>query len=180
MFNSRDRDFSTLKHKTRLQIYVNNEDNISASGVLDIAISDHNPVFVCRKLHFGLKIRNETHLVIKYRNWNNIDNEVLHSQLMSIEINSNNQDLNKTYNDFNTQLAFIINRFFPIKQKRVKFKTKEKWLTNDIMDLMKQKDYVKRSLNLNEGIFNFNDYSHLRNSVNYKREKKTLFLPTNH
>jgi hypothetical protein len=92
-------------------IYVNNEDNTSVSGVLDIAISDHKPVFVCRKLHFKLKIRNETYVMIKYRNWNNLDNEELHSELLSIEIDSNNEDVNKTYNDFKDNKRLIDSQY---------------------------------------------------------------------
>jgi hypothetical protein len=48
-------------------IYVNQVQNISNSGILRFSVSDHQPIFVVRKLRYTEKRHNVNHITIKYR-----------------------------------------------------------------------------------------------------------------
>jgi hypothetical protein len=80
-------------------IYVNKCENISNYGVLQCAVSDHQPILVKRKLSFRSKTKNIKHQTIKYQDFKNINVKRVESDLLNMEMKLKDpQDLNEICN----------------------------------------------------------------------------------
>jgi hypothetical protein len=80
-------------------IYVNKSENISNYDVLQCAVSDHQLIFVKRKLSFRSKTKNIKHQTIKYQDFKNINVKKVESNLLNMEMKLKDpQDLNEICN----------------------------------------------------------------------------------
>jgi hypothetical protein len=91
---------------------------------------------------------------------------------MDFKPDSDNKCINKYCNDFNEHLVNIIRKHFKYKSKRVKSETLEKWITKDILNLMKMRDRAKSLMKTNPNLYD--DYVHLKNATKtlIKRSKR--------
>jgi hypothetical protein len=104
---------------------VNQINNVFSSGVLEISISEHFAVFLCRKISSNLKRKNGEHISIRYQDWKNFNAQEITEEIIAFKPGSQNDCLNKYCNDFNQNLINIINKHFEYK-KRVKSETLDK------------------------------------------------------
>jgi hypothetical protein len=73
---------------------------------------------------------------------------------MNFKPDSENKCINKYCNDFNEHLVNIIRKHFKYKSKRVKSQILEKWITKDILNLMKMRDRAKSLMKKNRNKLN--------------------------
>jgi len=157
-------------------IYVNDIYNVCASGTFDFAISDHFPLFYVRKLRYGLKKKSENN-IFRYRDWKRLNVEIVAEEVSNFRFIENCFDINKCCNDLNEFIVKTLHSHLPHKTCNFMVKSSEKWMTNDILQLMKQRDRAKALLKYSCDPFLYNDYSHLRNSVNLLiRNRKSEFI----
>ena len=104
---------------------------------------------------------------ITYRDYNNVDHDVLNNALRDKFSNFAIQsDVNQSYNQFSNKIKSVINELCPIKVKKVKnVKTKSPWMTNEILSLIKAKNnmykkYARKPITYGE------QYRHMRNDLN--------------
>jgi hypothetical protein len=127
-------------------IWVNNTMNLSAFGVLDIAVSDHKPIFMRRKINYIYKCNKKVQELITFRDCKNLNKERLKSSIESMkQIDVNESDVNRSLNQFNRDITHIINEQIPIKTNRMKDKRPLNWFNNEIKKLMQIRDKFFRS-----------------------------------
>ena len=130
---------STLDH-----IYTNRLDNICDSGVLSVAISDHFPVFVGRKQRFGLKCKSNANFLLYYRSYEKLDERRIKDEIKSIDANIQSLDPNTLCNDFNDAMHKLLNKYMPMKSKRIRIESKDNWISKDIIQMMYKRDHLRR------------------------------------
>ncbi len=103
--------------------------------------------------------------------------EIVAEEVSNFRFIENCFDINKCCNDLNEFIVKTLHSHLPHKTCNFLVKSSEKWMTNDILQLMKQRDRAKALLKYSCDPFLYNDYSHLRNSVNLLiRNRKSEFI----
>jgi hypothetical protein len=126
-------------------IYVNDIYNVCASGTLGIDISDHFPLFYVRKLRYGLRKKSENK-IFRYRDWKRLNVEIVAEEVSNFRFTENCFDVNKCCNDLNEFILKTLHSHLPYKTCNFRVKSSQKWMTNDILQLMKQRDRAKACL----------------------------------
>ena len=147
-------------------LYTNRPDRIAEVLIPCYALSDHFPV--CFTRHINIKgNRRQQHTSIKYRQYKNFDLNEYQSELVRSEIASI-----ETIHDpdlaLNTLLKIIqaaLDKYAPIKEKRVKSVNLPGWFTDDIKLAIKERDQLKYSQNWTE-------YNTKRNKVTQLIKKR--------
>ena len=117
-----------IKHATRTRcssstlidhILTNSREKISQSGVIDIGISDHQLIYLTRKLH---RFKSNTHKQIKIRSLKNYSIESLNQGLSMINFPDYEyfNDVDIAYSDFIQRITSVINKIAPFKEIRTK------------------------------------------------------------
>ena len=117
-----------IKHATRTtcssstlidHILTNSREKISQSGVIDIGISDHQLIYLTRKLH---RIKSNTHKQIKIRSLENYSIESLNQGLSMTNLPDSEyfNDVDIAYSDFIQRITSVINKITPFKEIRIK------------------------------------------------------------
>ena len=92
---------------------------MSQSGVIDIGISDHQLIYLTRKLH---RMKSNTHKQIKIISLKNYAIESLNQGLSMINFPDyeyfNDEDI--AYSDFIQRITSTINKVAPFKEIRIK------------------------------------------------------------
>ena len=159
----------TSHSKTLLDhIYVFEDVNVSKSGLLSWAISDHNPIYITiNKSNYVTnhdKIKNK-HKTISYRKLADVDINTLGPCILdklNFIDNSKDTNVNDLTSSWTSRVLSIIDTHWPVRTKRIK-EHLPGWLTADIRKLMKERDTFKSSKS-------FVKYKKLRNKC--KKEIK--------
>ena len=117
-----------IKHATRTtcssstlidHILTNSREKISQSGVIDIGISDHQLIYLTRKLH---RFKSNTHKQIKIRSLKNYSIESLNQGLSMINFPDYEyfNDVDIAYSDFIQHITSVINKIVPFKKIGIK------------------------------------------------------------
>ena len=124
-------------------IYSNFSENIQFIDIPKIGLSDHYPVFFTRKVNS--RITKATHHTIKYRSFKNFDEARFNEDLKLIP-----WDIIKVFDTADDALdtwyslfSEVVDKHIPLKQHRVKKVNQPNWLTPEIIDAMKTRDYFK-------------------------------------
>ena len=111
-------------------ILTNTQENISQSGVIDTAISDHSLIYRTRKIP---KAKYNRHKEITFRSLKNYSPDVYKGTLERVSFpnyeNFDNPDV--AYSDFITRLDCVINAIAPFKTVRIKNNASE-WFDGEI------------------------------------------------
>ena len=162
----------TSHSKTLLDhIYVSEDVNLSKSGLLSWAISDHNPIYnTIKKSNYVTnhdKIKNK-HKTISYRKLADADINTLGPCILytlNFIDNSKDTNVNDLTSSWTRRVLSILDTHWPVRTKRIKKEHQPGWLTADIRKLMKERDTFKSSKS-------FVKYNELRNEC--KKEIKKL------
>ena len=112
-------------------ILTNAHDNISQSGFINTAISDHNVIYCTRKIRKTKYNKHKELTLCSLRNYSvDIYKQVLERALFP-NYNFHNPDI--AYNDFINRLNCVINAVAPFRTVRVKNNT-SKWFDGEIAD----------------------------------------------
>jgi hypothetical protein len=164
-------------------IYTNEHKNISGHGVLPFSISDHQPIYLKRKLNFSLKNKSFSHKTVKFRDWKHIDHKEVHNKLHAIKLNiRDSKDVNEICNEFTEKIHEVISDQLPFTGVRVKQNKFDGWINQQIIDSILTRDKFKRRLiNDNKKGLNTDElreqYKYSRNFTTYLiRKRKKEFL----
>ena len=145
-------------------IYVNNNENICQSGVIELGISDHYMTYCTRKVTRG---QIGKHNKVKIRSMKNYCKDLLISKLQSTQwsavFQSNN--INEAWEIFKTIFIQIIDDIAPEKEIRIKVRS-EPWMNSEILELIYERDKMLKKANLDKTNKNLRaQYNKLRNIV---------------
>jgi hypothetical protein len=152
-------------------IYCNHPLNIMNVKTISSGMSDHCPISCVWSCKTPSKSKGG-HIYVNYRSMKNFDStaflfDVSHLNVMDLYQCSNADD---ALNLWNQKFVPIIDKHAPLKTKRVKNKTYPKWLTQEIIDTMRERDECKKAKR-------YDEYKQLRNKVSalVKSSKKQYF-----
>ena len=123
-------------------LFVNNNHQITASGVLHVSLSDHSLIYCVIKAGF---CRVPTK-VIEYRSYKSYSKQSFISdlkQLANFEIVNDEQDINTALHKWNELFTDIADYHAPIKKLRTKG-VQTPWLTADLSRTMQDHDHHHR------------------------------------
>ena len=143
--------------------------DVSKSGLLSWAISDHNPIYITiNKSNYVTNhdmIKNK-HKTISYRKLADVDINTLGPCILdklNFIDNSKDTNVNDLTSSWTSRVLSILDTHWPVRTKRIKKEHQPGWLTADIRKLMKERDAFKSSKS-------FVKYKELRNKC--KKEIK--------
>ena len=121
-------------------IYTNNEDNIQSVNVEKLCISDHYGIFCNRSSHNSTD-KGKEYQNITYRSFKNFDESHFLKDLSTVpwEIIENFDTIDDIVSVMTSLFTEILDKHAPIKSHRIKRKYQPGWLTQDILDLMKER-----------------------------------------
>lgn len=111
--------------------------NYNMSGVLEVDITDHCPVFV----FIGMPRETQNKIRCEFRDQSSSNLELFTREIAEIQWDfDDNFGITEKMSNFSNTLNDIYCKHCPIKIKYISQKRKNKpWLTNDILDLVKRK-----------------------------------------
>ena len=143
------------------------------SGVIELGISDHDLVYICRKISLP-KQRPKT---VETRQFKHFNTSAFQHDLCEVfKTRAFHSDPNIAWEEWREAFLNVANFHAPIRTRRVK-SAYTPWLTDDIKKLSYHRDYLrKKSARLNSTNF-FNAYKKCRNQVTklIKDEKAKYF-----
>ena len=146
------------------------------SGVIDIGISDHSLVYVCRKIG----IPRGSPKVVETRQFNKFNANKFQNDLRQAFANFEEyRDPDTALHDWNSIFLQIADKHAPRRSRRVKT-DQQPWLTDEIKKLSYHRDYLKRkAVKLNSSWFH-SAYKKCRNEVTKQIKKaKIRYFKTN-
>ena len=163
-----------IKHATRTtcssstliyHILTNSREKISQSGVIDIGISDHQLIYLTRKLH---KFKSNTHKQIKIRSLKNYSIESLNQGLSMINFSDYEyfNDVDIAYSHFIQRITPVINKIAPFKEIRIKNYSHD-WFDGEILDKIILRD--KRLKKFKASRFNIDEQLHKEAKINVQK-----------
>ena len=156
-------------------ILTNSQNNISQSGVINTAISDHNMIYCTRKI---LKAKYKRHKELTFHSLRNYSVDIYKQALEIASFpnydNFHNPDI--PYNDFINRLDYLVNAVAPFKTVRVKNNTSE-WFDGEIADRIHTRDKLYKRFKLTKLHVDEEIYKEARNVVqNLIRKKKKAYF----
>ena len=147
-----------------------------ASGVINLGISDHNLVYISRKI--GIPKRKPR--IIETRQFNKLKVDEFQNDLRQAFIHFKDYtDPNIALHDWNAIFLQIADIHAPPRSKKVKG-ARQPWMTDEIKKLSFHRDYLKKkAVKLNSPAF-YNSYKKCRNQVTERiKSAKTQYFKTN-
>ena len=154
-----------IKHATRTTcssstlidlIFKNSREKISQSGVIDIDISDHQLIYLTRKLH---RFKSNTHKQVKIRCLKNYYIESLNQGVSMINVPDYEyfNDVDIAYSDFIQRVTSVINKIAPFKEIGIKNYSHD-WFDGEILDKIIHRDkclkkFKASRLNIDEQLY---------------------------
>ena len=160
-----------------LDLCITNCDNISKSGVCDINISDHLPILLTRKR--VKKVKKKCNFIGRsYRRYNKL---VFQQLIRDADWNAFDNSITATakWNCLLQTIRENIDRMCPLKTFKIK-QDKEPWLSNQLIELIKDKDYaLKRAKSTKDPVL-WNEAKRLRNNCTRRlRDARADYIKEN-
>ena len=156
-------------------ILTNTTNIISQSGVIDLGISNHNIIFLTRKMK---KIKLNHHTYIKYRSFKIYSLSEFEERLKLVNFPNylKFDKIDSAYSNFLKTLMTVIDSLAPSMGKRIKGRTPE-WFDGEISELMsirnqQYKKFKKTLLHVNKEIFKETKYK----VIKMIKSKKKLYF----
>ena len=164
-------NFSTLID----HILTNTQENVSQSGVIDTAISDHSLIYCTRKIP---KAKYNRHKEINFRSLKNYSPDVYKGTRERVSFpnyeDSDNPDV--AYSDFITRIDCVINAVAPFKTVRIKNNASE-WFDGEIAEKINTRDKLYKRFKSTKLYIDEKIYKKARSTVqNLIRKKKKAYF----
>ena len=154
---------TTLNSKTLIDLMITKVEDTKTidSGVIDLGISDHNLVYICRKV----SIPKQPPKIVETRQFKNFNTTAFQHDLQeTFKTYSFTAEPNTAWNEWKTIFLDVANTHAPIKTRRVK-SAHAPWLTDQIKSLSYQRDDLKKkAVRLNSEYYH-KAYKKCRNQV---------------
>ena len=111
-------------------------------SVLDIDLSDHLPLIIQRKYSKAKKSDKQLHNTIKYRNFKNLnaDEFVKSPDCTAWDSAFVFDDINDIVDSIEKMLIEVVDMHMPLNHKRVKKQNKPAWMSDEIMNSIRNRD----------------------------------------
>ena len=159
-------------------ILTNTTNIISQSGVIDLGISDHNIIFLIRKMK---KIKLYHHTYIKYRSFKNyaVSEHEERLKLVNFPNYLKFDNIDSAYSNFLKTLTTVIDSLAHSMAKRIKVRTQE-WFDGEISELIairnqQYKKFKKTLVHVDKEIFKKTKYK----VIKMIKSKKNYILKEN-
>ena len=153
----------TARSQTLLDhIYTTDKDKVRTSGVMQCSISDHSLIYLIRRS----KKQRGPSKIIHFRNFKSYSSDNFQSDLQSVSWDDVNTSLtvDDAYKSFITTLKKVSDRHAPLTTRRVRAATLP-WLTSDIRDMMRTRDYHHKRAQKTKDPLDWSVYRDLRNKT---------------
>lgn len=157
-------------------VYTSNVDKITSSGVLHTGVSDHSLIYA--SWGKSIKTRNHVHNYKVNRKYKNFNADEFDKDLQSVQWCqvTEMKDVNDALSKFESLFLPICNKHAPLRRRRVR-KQKSPWITNDIVNMMRERDKIKKKAISSSSPQIWKSYRAIRNKVNSTiRQSKKSFL----
>ena len=153
----------TPHSSTLLDLIMTNSVNISKAGVIDPGVSDHSLVYVIRKF----KRPKGEPKIIRVRSFKNFVDDDFLRDLRNSDWSYflNLTDLDQSCDIFNSIVKTVADKHAPFVTHKIKGKI-EAWVTNDLLQAIKERNYFKKKANQSKSIIDWNNFTQKRNQVN--------------
>ena len=153
----------TPHSSTLLDLIMTNSVNISKAGVIDPGVSDHSLVYVIRKF----KRPKGEPKIIRVRSFKNFVDDDFLRDLRNSDWSYflNFTDLDQSCDIFNSIVKTVADKHAPFVTHKIKGKI-EAWVTNDLLQAIKERNYFKKKANQTKSIIDWNSFTQKRNQVN--------------
>ena len=153
----------TPHSSTLLDLIMTNSVNISKAGVIDPGVSDHSLVYVIRKF----KRPKGEPKIIRVRSFKNFVDDDFLRDLRNSDWSYflNFTDLDQSCDIFNSIVKTVADKHAPFVTHKIKGKI-EAWVTNDLLQAIKERNYFKKKANQTKSIIDWNNFTQKRNQVN--------------
>ena len=144
-------------------IFVNNEHRFVADGVIPLTISDHSLIYCSLKVGAP----KGTPRTIEYRSYKSYYRVSFVQDLKNIpwQLVADEDDINDAVSIWNALFLDVANNHAPIKKQRVNG-INSPWMTSEISDLMRERDYYHRKARKSGSPDHWQSYKNSRNLVN--------------
>ena len=128
--------FSVHNNPTLIDHFYSNSDHIASSGTLCLNISDHELIFIIRKMS-----KKKTQLIdFKGRSYRTYNHEVFTTNLLEFDwipfYQLGNVDI--AWSQSLTRITTVLDKMCPLKEIHIK-KKKDPWITNELIELINDK-----------------------------------------
>ena len=156
-------------------ILTNTTNIISQSGVIDLGISNHDIIFLTRKME---KMKLNHHTFIKYRSFKNYSASEYEERLKLVNFPNylKFDNIDSAYSNFLNTLMTVIDSLAPSMEKRIKGRAQE-WFDGEISELIairnqQYKKFKKTLLHVDKEIFKETKYK----VIKMIKSKKKLYF----
>ncbi|MCU7800562.1 MAG: reverse transcriptase family protein [gamma proteobacterium symbiont of Lucinoma myriamae] len=152
-------------------VYVSKPEHATDAFVPCIAISDHYPVCFTR-ITSKKQVKRACHKSIKYRCFKKFNEEAFLTNLSTTMTNLNisQTDTDKNFSLWSSSVVAVLNKYAPMKTKRVSRDTQPEWFNDNIKEAIKNRDFNHKKRN-------WQQYKYWRNKVKFyiRQSKKDFF-----
>ena len=131
-------------------------ERVTQCGVIDISLSDHELIYWTRKIS---RIKRGSHKQIQFRSFKHYTVDLFEQELSKLNVPNyqNYNEINESYNDFIQKIMSVIDKVAPIKERRIKQNSQERF-DGEIADEIKSRDklfkkFEKSKLHINKDIY---------------------------
>jgi hypothetical protein len=135
------------------------------TNVIQISLSDHYCIETIVKCRGSKPVQN--HNEIEFRNYKDFDNEAFMNDLLCHSImtaDCNKDNIKVLWEEFKNVFIELSNKHAPITVRRLKDR-RNPWITNEIVNKMYERDYVKKQADITKSVNLQDQYKKLRNEV---------------
>ena len=147
-------------------IFVNNVHRVVESGVFPLDISDHSLIFCVIKA--GVAKSGGNYRDISYRCYKNYNSANFNRDLESVDWSflDSISDISDTVNTWCQTFSETADKHAPIKTRRVKCTSKSPWITQELTQLMRERDYHQKQAHKTNSDYHWQKFRELRNYIN--------------
>ena len=167
----------TISTSSLLDVCItSNPEKIILSEVISTGVSDHNLVFVVRKINSVLKSR--YHKKVSVRNYKHFNGSRFQEDLLNQnwELLDNELCVNRVWTLWKNLFLDVLNKHAPIRTKRIRNKPSVPWLTKTIKQKIFERNRLKVRATKSNSEHDWKTYKISRNAVTVAlREAKAIY-----
>ena len=148
-------------------------------SVLDIGLSDHLPLIIQRKYSKAKRSDKQLHNTIKYRNFKNLNADEFVKSLECTAWDSAFvfDDINDIADSIEKMLIEVVDMYMPLNHKRVKKQNQPAWMSDEIMNSIRNRDNVLKKARKSNILADWALYKHARcKTTNMIKFSKRQFI----
>ena len=143
-----------------------NPEHVILTDVVPLGVSDHNLIYVVRKINSNVKIN--SHRCIEIRNYKHFNCDKFLEELWKQpwDLIDHESDINLRWSLWKTLFLNVLDKHAPIQSKRIRSKRYISWINKNIKNLIHERDRLKRKAMISKSEIDWNAFKALRNRVN--------------